>query len=241
MTAKRSEATRAAAALAMRHFENYGYGMLAALILFGVTQLSVSMREPWDTAARAVLSIAIYVVGLLSVASTRMRFIVGATLCAVALIDEALGFLATGQVTSVSGAELSVILLGFLIYCLTVDLFTRRGAVRTQLLASACLYVLLAILFSRIYLMLNEAFDGKAFAGTFSGPTSDRFSRDDALYYSFVTQTTVGFGDITPVARPARAISVVHATIGVLYIAVVVSSITSARADEARDHKNHPT
>jgi hypothetical protein len=231
MTSKGSEATRAAAARAMRHFDNYGYGMLAALFLFGVAQLSLSIQEPWDTAARAVLTLAIYIVGLLSVASTRLRFIIGATLCAAALVDEALGFLLTGGLSSISGAELSLILIAFLIYCLTVDLLTRRGALRTQLLASVCLYVLLAILFSRLYMLIDESFDGKAFAGSFTGSGADRFSRDDALYFSFVTQTTVGFGDIYPIVRPARAVTVIHATIGVLYIAVVVSSITSARQE----------
>lgn len=231
MTEKRSAATRAAAARALRHFENYGYGMLAALILFGVAQLSLKMTEPWDTAARAILTLAIYIVGLLSVASTRLRFIVGATLCAGSMVDEAVGLMTTGGLTSASGAEISLILLAFLIYCLTTDLLTRRGVVRTQLLASACLYVLLAILFSRVYLMINDTFDGKAFAGTFTGPISDHFTGDDALYFSFVTQTTVGYGDIYPIVRPARAIAVVHSTIGVLYIAVVVSSITSARQE----------
>ena len=44
-----------------------------------------------------------------------------------------------------------------------------------------------------------------------------------ALYYSFVTLTTLGYGDITPVSASARMLSVVEAIIGQLYIAVLVA------------------
>lgn len=241
MTTRQTAAKRAAAARALRHFNTYGYGMLAALMLFGVTQLSIELPEPWETVTKALLTIAIYVVGLLSVATTRLRLIIGITLCCVALFDDAIGVLTMGSVASASGAELSMILLAYLSYCLTADMLTRRGSVRTQLLAAVCLYIILAIMFSRAYLLINDAFDGKAFAGTMTGPFPDRFSPDDALYYSFVTQTTVGFGDITPIARPARALSVVHATIGVLYIAVVVSAVTSSRQASEKKSPHDPS
>ena len=42
-------------------------------------------------------------------------------------------------------------------------------------------------------------------------------------YYSFVTLTTLGFGDITPLTRMAKAFSVLEAVIGQLYLVVVVA------------------
>ena len=45
------------------------------------------------------------------------------------------------------------------------------------------------------------------------------------LYYSFVTLTTLGYGDITPVHPVARMLSYLEAVIGQLYLAVLVASL----------------
>ena len=42
-------------------------------------------------------------------------------------------------------------------------------------------------------------------------------------YYSFVTLTTLGFGDITPLTKIAKAFSVLEAVVGQLYLVVVVA------------------
>ena len=42
-------------------------------------------------------------------------------------------------------------------------------------------------------------------------------------YYSFVTLTTLGYGDITPLTKVAKAFSVVEAVVGQLYLVVVVA------------------
>lgn len=216
----------------MRHIETYGYGVLAALLLVSVAELSFDFDEPWETAASAVLTGSIYLVGLMSVATSRTRLIIGLVLGAAALADEATNFFRTGSAISTAGDAVGIAFLAFVSVCLTVDMLTQRGRVVTQLLAAVCLYILMAILFSRVYLVIDGAFAQGAFSGTAPGVRAGRLTGDEALYYSFTTQTTLGFGDISPVAKPARAVSVVHATLGVLYIAVVVSSVTSARRPE---------
>ena len=45
------------------------------------------------------------------------------------------------------------------------------------------------------------------------------------LYYSLVTLTTLGYGDVTPVSYPARNLSVVEAILGQLYIAVLIARL----------------
>lgn len=45
------------------------------------------------------------------------------------------------------------------------------------------------------------------------------------LYYSLVTLTTLGYGDVTPVTYPARNLAVVEAIIGQLYIAVLIARL----------------
>lgn len=49
----------------------------------------------------------------------------------------------------------------------------------------------------------------------------------DFFYFSFVTLTTLGYGDIVPVAVPARVFAVLEAIVGQLYVAVIIGKIIS--------------
>jgi voltage-gated potassium channel Kch len=47
------------------------------------------------------------------------------------------------------------------------------------------------------------------------------------LYYSFVTLTTVGYGDVTPLAPAARSLAITEALIGQLFPAVLIARLVS--------------
>ena len=51
------------------------------------------------------------------------------------------------------------------------------------------------------------------------------------VYFSFVTLTTVGYGDISPVARAARSLAMLEALIGQLYPAVILARLVSLPRD----------
>lgn len=75
------------------------------------------------------------------------------------------------------------------------------------------------MLYGQVYAAAVE-FD----AGAFSGGEERRF---DLLYFSFVTQTTVGFGDIAPTADGTRALAVSQAVLGQLFPVTVVGRAVS--------------
>jgi hypothetical protein len=51
-------------------------------------------------------------------------------------------------------------------------------------------------------------------------------------YYSFVTLTTVGYGDITALTKPARALSILEAITGQLYLAIMISRLVGLHASQ---------
>ena len=56
------------------------------------------------------------------------------------------------------------------------------------------------------------------------------------VYYSFGTMTSVGASGITPVSDVARSLTAIEATIGVLYLAVLIARLISGyRPPSARD------
>jgi len=52
------------------------------------------------------------------------------------------------------------------------------------------------------------------------------------LHFSFVTLTTLGYGDITPVSAPAKSLASVEAVCGVLYIAILVARLVASYRTE---------
>ena len=67
-------------------------------------------------------------------------------------------------------------------------------------------------------------------------------SRHLFVYYSFVTLTTVGYGDVTPISTPARTLSWFEAMTGQLYLTVLIAGLISALVAARPAHGNsaHP-
>jgi hypothetical protein len=54
-----------------------------------------------------------------------------------------------------------------------------------------------------------------------------------ALYFSYISLTTVGYGDITPVSNVARMLSAAEAMTGTLFMAVLISRLVSMYSSQS--------
>jgi hypothetical protein len=107
-----------------------------------------------------------------------------------------------------------------LVIIVIISTIVRIGRLDTDaVLGVLCVYLLLALFFSSF----NQVF-ASAMHGYLHG-TSDPPSESDLLYFSVITLTTVGYGDITPAQELARAVSVVEALTGQLYLVSVVAGV----------------
>ena len=89
---------------------------------------------------------------------------------------------------------------------------------------AACVYLLLGIIWSLAYYFINIIMPG-AFKGSLSADMNMQLN--DFVYYSFVTLTTLGYGDIVPVAATARSLVYMEAIFGQFYIAILVAGLVS--------------
>jgi len=64
-------------------------------------------------------------------------------------------------------------------------------------------------------------------AGAFAGTGLGGSERPDFIYFSFVTLTTVGYGDVTPVHPVARSLAVAEALTGQLYPAILIGRLVT--------------
>ncbi|WP_415405772.1 potassium channel family protein [Sulfurovum sp. CS9] len=103
-----------------------------------------------------------------------------------------------------------------------------------KIIGSLSLYLLLGLMWTVIYLLLL-AMDPSAFSGVEAANWQQGFSR--IAYYSFVTLTTLGYGDILPTNHVAEFFVYMEAIIGVFYMAIIVSSLISLRLAAIQDEK----
>ena len=104
-----------------------------------------------------------------------------------------------------------------------------------SLFAPIVVYVLIALLFARVYVLLI-ALDPSSFslpvAAAERGPD---LLQADMLYFSLITLATVGYGDILPVSETARMVAVIEATTGQFYVAVIVAAFVGMYAARRRE------
>jgi hypothetical protein len=92
--------------------------------------------------------------------------------------------------------------------------------------AALSAYLLAGIFFGLLYWVLDQVW-----AGSFAA--SGEFSRMSALYFSFVTLATLGYGDIVPRTDVARGLAIVEGVGGQLFLAVMVARLVSLYGQKA--------
>lgn len=93
--------------------------------------------------------------------------------------------------------------------------------------AALSAYLLAGLYFGLLYWVL-EQLRSDAFT------TSGNFSRMTAIYFSFVTLATLGYGDITPRTDVARSVAILEGVGGQLFLAVLVARLVSLYSMKAK-------
>jgi hypothetical protein len=90
--------------------------------------------------------------------------------------------------------------------------------------AALSAYLLAGIFFGVLYHAVESVWPGSFTAG---GAIRE-FPLFDAIYFSFVTLATLGYGDLVPVSGVARGLAVVEAVSGQLFLAVMIARLVSS-------------
>ena len=100
------------------------------------------------------------------------------------------------------------------------DVMTGEDATTDKVLGALCGYLLLGILFALIYSDMSQSSPG-----CFKMEGNSEFS--DFIYFSIVTLSTLGYGDILPISAQARALVSLEVLLGQFYLAVVVARLVA--------------
>jgi len=123
------------------------------------------------------------------------------------------------------GFPAAVAVLFVLIYCGAVILRSLLATERVfvnEIIGTFNLYLIMGYTWSYVYLLVELTSPGSFQTSSTAGGLGLRF-----IYFSFVTLTTVGFGDTVPASPIAEMLVVLEAIIGQFYVAVVVAYLVS--------------
>lgn len=132
----------------------------------------------------------------------------------------------------------SLLFTAFIIVCLFRFIFSAPRVDAEVLCAAVAGYLLIGILWSYVFALEERCLPG-SFAFN-AGPDASRAMQGfTPLYFSFVTLTTVGYGNIAPTNDVARLLAILEAIVGVFYLAILISRLvslqTSARTVDRSD------
>ncbi len=123
----------------------------------------------------------------------------------------------------------------FLMYVTGVIVWSilSKPSVTTDTLAGAVsAYLLVGITFGVAYAIIGSLMPG-AFRDTVE--PGKHFNPADFIFFSFVTLTTVGYGDIVPWANYARTLAILESVIGIMYPALLISRLVGMRLSKREE------
>lgn len=122
-------------------------------------------------------------------------------------------------------AGLTAVFLGVMSVGLVRRAMAPGRVTMSRILASLCAYLMIGLVWAEVYAALAVVSPG-----AFNGP-HDWSQMNGAevvnrmVYFSYVTLTTLGYGDVTPASEAARSLAVAEAIVGQLYLTVMVARL----------------
>ena len=204
---------------------NFFYLLAALLVLLVVIPLADDLDLVSAPLVRGLVFSGLLVVGVWSLRGGGRYFTVGMAFVIVGVVLNILAIYVPMQ--ALQHASI-LALIGFMLVAIAYTM--KQVAIGSEINANrivgaVCVYLLLGVIWAMAYTIIEVVSPG-SFAG-FS-PIDDFGWDSEWLYFSFVTMTTLGYGDILPVSATARGFAYMQAIVGQFYIAVLVAGLVGA-------------
>jgi hypothetical protein len=201
-----------------------GYGVVLSLVIASIAfGLTVSTSD--GTRFATIVLQAATLLAAVRTAEVHAGTRLAAFTAVLVVLVAGLGWAISGEVPPTPAAIVNGLLVAFapvaIVRGLQRDLREERGVTVATLAGVLAVYLLAGMFFSFLYGAIDAVHPDQLFKQVADS------TREDQLYFSFVTLSTVGYGDFTPVGGLARAFAVSEMLIGQIYLVTIVSLIVS--------------
>jgi hypothetical protein len=161
----------------------------------------------------------IFIATIYAVSERRIHIIIASILIIPALIAVWTPDIPTHNTVLAIGYICGLIVFAYAIILILTFIFSQETVSRQTISAAVAVYLIIALMWTFIYRLIENLY-----------PNSFAVAHDKLmgaenifLYFSLVTITTLGYGDITPIGKQALSFSVLEAITGQIYLVVVVA------------------
>jgi hypothetical protein len=213
------------------------YGLLLAAVLAAFALQGIATPAPWEQVVVTTLLAGTLLLALWA-AEARPMVIRVALIIDVAVVALAIVEAVNGNVDGIAVRLANTLLLCLAPPAVVLGIFRSlrsHGTVTVEAVFGVlCLYILIGMFFAGVYASIGRSH--QFFANGASASVAH------CLYFSFITLTTVGYGDFTAAGNLGHTLSATEALIGQIYLVTVVSVIVSnLRRGAMRDRSSSAT
>ena len=219
----------------MREKKNPFYFLLGGLLI--ALLVAPIVTEYFPTIAGLMLT-GTLLIATFSLSASRRIFKIAWFLVAAKIVLDVVGY--TTQIPGVFIAE-AVVLSAFFIVATVFALgrvLDGKHVDMNRIAGAISVYMLIGLIWTSLYFAVS-LFDSQAFTGiaelTHYEEKLTSTAYLDLLYYSYVTLSTLGYGDVTPVSRAAQSLAYLEAICGVMYVAVLISAMVGSYGNKPAD------
>ena len=216
-----------------RKLPGYRFGLVLLLLLVTFVFMASEITSSWGRVITVALQGLTLLAALRASQVHRRNFRIAALVALVAFVTA----VASVTISTSQDAKGGIFVLNILIVAAApiaiahalwhravVDIHTVLGAI--------CIYVLMGMMFAFLYAAIGYIGADPFFVQTNAATTSEY------LYFSFITLSTVGYGDFTAAQNLGRTVASLEGVFGQLYLVTIVATIVSRMALGAR-HAQH--
>ena len=194
---------------------------LASLVLLLVATPFVEDLKSGEV-IESVLMTLVLVLGVMAVGKNRRTLVIATLLVGPTLTGKWLNHLWPEQVRVEFYLPLALLFMAFLLWKLIRFTLVAPRVNLDVLCAGLAMYLLLGMAWAFGYVLV-----ARFNPGAFTLPAGNQMLSVTSFYFSFITLSTVGFGDIVPVSHVARMLAAAEAITGTLFMAVFIARLVA--------------
>lgn len=170
----------------------------------------------------------ILISGIYAVSQKKGVFIVALVIALLTLVAQWSTYFVKTLSFPVVGNALGALFLAYTATIILAHLFAEDEITSDVIMGAICVYFLIGLIWAFVFSTLEILQPG-----SFQMPQGTGTELSNFSYYSYVTLTTLGYGDITPISAPARSFALLEAIMGQLYIAILIARLVGIHISQS--------
>ena len=204
---------------------------LIALVLLLVTVPLVEELSNWESIETVLLTL-VLVSAVLAIGARHRTLVLALVLVTPAVVGKWLNRFRPDLVPQEIFLGSGLVFLVFVVAQLLIFILRAPRVTADVLCAGLATYLLLGLLWSLAYALVANLVPN-SFSLNGAPMVNPPLQGSNSLYFSFITLSTVGYGDITPVSNAARMLAAAEAVTGTLFMAVLIARLVSLYTTES--------